>query len=164
MRNETVDSSSRRRTYLSTGITLQWDFFFVFSDGLILKPSVLGVVSLFRASWPGSYKYLSLWGVRVPAWARNFSLHHHVQTGSGAHPASYRMDTRGSFPGGKATSYLHLVPRSRMRGSIPPLSQYAFTAWWSVKAQGSYMVFGLKYEIIDTVDGWMDGWMDGWKK
>jgi hypothetical protein len=28
------------------------------------------------------------WGVRVPAGAGNFSLHHHVQTGSGANPAS----------------------------------------------------------------------------
>jgi hypothetical protein len=27
---------------------------------------------------------------------------HHVQNGSGAHPASYTMGTRGSFPGGKA--------------------------------------------------------------
>jgi hypothetical protein len=33
---------------------------------------------------------------------RKFSLHHRVQTGSGAHPASDPMGTRGSFPGGKA--------------------------------------------------------------
>jgi hypothetical protein len=40
--------------------------------------------------------------VPFPAGAGNFSLHHRVQNGSGAHPASYPMDTRGSFPGGKA--------------------------------------------------------------
>jgi hypothetical protein len=40
--------------------------------------------------------------VRVPAGAGNFSLHHRIQTGSGAHPDSYPMGTRGSFPGGKA--------------------------------------------------------------
>jgi hypothetical protein len=40
--------------------------------------------------------------VRFPARAGNFSLHHRVQNGSGAHPASYPMGTRGSFPGGKA--------------------------------------------------------------
>jgi hypothetical protein len=35
--------------------------------------------------------------------AGNFSLHHHAQNGSSAHPASYPlMGTRGSFPGGKA--------------------------------------------------------------
>jgi hypothetical protein len=34
--------------------------------------------------------------------AGNFSLHHRVQDGSGAHPASYPMGTGGSFPGGKA--------------------------------------------------------------
>jgi hypothetical protein len=40
--------------------------------------------------------------VRFPAGAGNFSLHHRVQNGSEAHPASYPMGTRGSFPGGKA--------------------------------------------------------------
>jgi hypothetical protein len=40
--------------------------------------------------------------VRFPAGAGNFSLHHRVKNGSGAHPASYPMRTRGSFPGGKA--------------------------------------------------------------
>jgi hypothetical protein len=32
----------------------------------------------------------------------NFSLHHRVQNGSAAHPASYPMGTRGSSPWGKA--------------------------------------------------------------
>jgi hypothetical protein len=40
--------------------------------------------------------------VRFPAGAGNFSLHHRVQTGSGAHSTSYPMGTWGSFPGGKA--------------------------------------------------------------
>jgi hypothetical protein len=40
--------------------------------------------------------------VRFPAEAGNFSLHHGVQTGSGAHSASYPMSTRVSFPGVKA--------------------------------------------------------------
>jgi hypothetical protein len=43
-------------------------------------------------------------GSRVPfsAGTENFSLHHRVQNGSGAHTASYPMGTGGSFPGGKA--------------------------------------------------------------
>jgi hypothetical protein len=41
--------------------------------------------------------------VQFPEGAGNFSLHHRVQNGSGFHPASYPMGTRGSFPGGKAT-------------------------------------------------------------
>jgi hypothetical protein len=47
---------------------------------------------------------LDNWGsrVRFPVGAGNFSLHHHVQNSSGAHPVSYPMGTRGSFPGGKA--------------------------------------------------------------
>jgi hypothetical protein len=47
---------------------------------------------------------LDEWGsrVRFSAGAGNFSLHRRVQNGSGAHPASHPMGTRGSFPGSKA--------------------------------------------------------------
>jgi hypothetical protein len=41
-------------------------------------------------------------GVRIPAEGVNFSLRHCVQTGSGAHPASYPTGTGGSFPESKA--------------------------------------------------------------
>jgi hypothetical protein len=46
---------------------------------------------------------LDNWGSRVqfPVGAGNFSLHHRVQNGSGAHPASYPVGTRGSFLGVK---------------------------------------------------------------
>jgi hypothetical protein len=41
--------------------------------------------------------------VRFPAGGTgNFSLRHRVQNGSGVHPASYPMGTRGSLAGGKA--------------------------------------------------------------
>jgi hypothetical protein len=59
--------------------------------------------------------------VRFPAGAGNFSLHHGVQNGSGSHPASYPMCTRGSYPGCesgrgvKLTTHLHLVPRSKLQ-------------------------------------------------
>jgi hypothetical protein len=39
--------------------------------------------------------------VRFSAGAGNFSFHHRVQNGSGAHPASYLMGTRGSSLGVK---------------------------------------------------------------
>jgi hypothetical protein len=39
--------------------------------------------------------------VAIAGGAGNFSLHHRVQNGSGAHPASYPMCTRGSFLGVK---------------------------------------------------------------
>jgi hypothetical protein len=44
------------------------------------------------------------WGSRVRFLEGdgNFSLHHHIQNVSGAHPASYPMGTRSSFYGGKA--------------------------------------------------------------
>jgi len=41
------------------------------------------------------------------------------------------------------TTHLHLVPRSRMRGAIPPLLHYAFMAWFLVKAQGQLQPFYL---------------------
>jgi hypothetical protein len=40
--------------------------------------------------------------IPFPARAGNFSLHHRGQNGSEAHPASYPMGTKGSFPGDKA--------------------------------------------------------------
>jgi hypothetical protein len=35
----------------------------------------------------------------------------------------------------------HLGPRSRIRGAIPSLPQYAFMAWCSVKAQGKLYLY-----------------------
>jgi hypothetical protein len=65
----------------------------------------------YRGSWSAagiaqrySAKLRAGWSVvRIPAGTANFSLHHRVQTGSGAHPASCSVDTRGSFPVSKAT-------------------------------------------------------------
>jgi hypothetical protein len=59
-------------------------------------------------------------GVQYPAGARDFSLVHSVETGSGAHPA-YPMGTKASFPGGKAD---HSPPSSaevETGGAISPL-------------------------------------------
>jgi hypothetical protein len=39
-------------------------------------------------------------GVLFATGTGSFSLHHRVQNGSGAHPASYPTSIRGSFPGG----------------------------------------------------------------
>jgi hypothetical protein len=42
-------------------------------------------------------------GLEFQSWKdQEFSLLHVVQTGSGVHPTSYPMGTRGSFPGIKA--------------------------------------------------------------
>jgi hypothetical protein len=41
-------------------------------------------------------------GIPFPEGAGKWSLHHRIQNDSGAHPISYPMGTRGSFPGGKA--------------------------------------------------------------
>jgi hypothetical protein len=75
-----------------------------------------------------------------PGGAGNFSLHHHVETGSGAYPTPYSMGTRGFFPGVKRPG--------READRTPPSSaevknawsyistpEYTFMAWCSVKAQ-----------------------------
>jgi hypothetical protein len=79
--------------------------------------------------------------VRFPAETGIFSLHHSVQNGSGAHPASYPVNTRGSFPGGKAAGAWSWPRTSiscrgqRMGGAVSSLPQYPFMAWCSVKGQ-----------------------------
>jgi hypothetical protein len=56
------------------------------------------------------------WGsrVRFPPGTGNFYIHYRVQTGYGAHPGSYAMGTRGSFPGVK--------PPEREADHSPPSS------------------------------------------
>jgi hypothetical protein len=84
-----------------------------------------------RAGWKG---------VRVPARAENFSLHHRVQTGSEAHPACYPMGTRGSFPGGKAAGAWSwpLTPSS---AEVKECVDFPNTPSWhgaQLKAQGQF--------------------------
>jgi hypothetical protein len=80
---------------------------------------------------------------RFPAGTGNFSLHHRVQNGSGAYPASYPMGTRGSFPGGKAAGAWSwpLVPRSKNEWNYTSTPEYAFMTWCLVKAQGQFYLY-----------------------
>jgi hypothetical protein len=96
-----------------------------------------------RAGWSG---------VRFPGGAGNFSLHHRVQTGSGAHPASYPVDCRGSFPG---------VKRPEREANSPPSSaevkewvelyfHYPSTPSWRrarLKAQGRLYLYFLRMQV-----------------
>jgi hypothetical protein len=91
--------------------------------------------------------------VRFPAAAGNFSLHHRVQNGSGTPqppiqwvPGALSLGYSGR--GMKLTTHIHLVPRSRMRGAIPPLPQYAFMAWCLVKHRDKFtFTFILPYSF-----------------
>jgi hypothetical protein len=49
---------------------------------------------------------------------RVFSPRHRVQTGSEAHPASYQMDTRGSFPWDKEAKGVNLTTRLNVSAEI----------------------------------------------
>jgi hypothetical protein len=58
-----------------------------------------------------------------------FCLRHRLQTGSGVHTVFHQVGTM-SFPqvysgrGVNLTTHLHLVPKLRMRATIPPFPQY----------------------------------------
>jgi hypothetical protein len=88
-------------------------------------------------------------GVRFPTGAGNFSLHHLVQNSSGATQPPIEWVRGAVYLGVKLTTHLHLVPRSRIRGAIPPLPQYVFMAWWLVKHSDNFN-FYLKRLITST--------------
>jgi hypothetical protein len=75
--------------------------------------------------------------------------------------ASYPVSTRGTFCGGKAACAWSwpltsiLCRGQRMSGAIPPLPQYAFMAWCSVKAQGQlylylYLYYHKRYQYMKS--------------
>jgi hypothetical protein len=84
---------------------------------------------------------LNDWGSRVQflVGSGKYSLHHCIQNGSGAHPASCPVGTSAlslgvKWPGHEADhSPLSSAKVKRMCGAIPPFSQYAFMAWCLVK-------------------------------
>jgi len=66
--------------------------------------------------------------------SQEIHLCHRAQTGSGSRPASYPMDTGGTFARGKAAGCEtdHSFPFStdvRNAGSYTSTSQYVFMAW-----------------------------------
>jgi hypothetical protein len=91
-------------------------FYLIFRFKIVLQQTVCYAWKYSLNKAPGTKKTLLIvlialgyglddWDsrVRFPAGAGNFSLHHRVQNGSGAHPDSYLMGTRDSFLGDKAT-------------------------------------------------------------
>jgi hypothetical protein len=90
--------------------------------------------------------------VRFSSGAGNFSLHHRVQNGSEAYLVSYPMGTGDFFPGVKrpgrvADHSIHLMPRSRMRGAIPPLPQCYFVVWCLVKHREKFNFYLYLYHM-----------------
>jgi hypothetical protein len=69
--------------------------------------------------------------VRFPSGAGNFFLLHRVQNGSGAHPASYPVDTRDSFPGVKRPGVKLTHPSS---GEVK--NAWSYTSVPSVRLHG----------------------------
>jgi hypothetical protein len=74
------------------------------------------------AQWYIAGLRAGLLGVRAPAVAGNYSLYHLVQTGSGAHPASYPMGKRSSFS-------LEVNWAGREADHSPPSSTEIKNAW-----------------------------------
>jgi hypothetical protein len=94
---------------------------------LFLQDSILMLSSPLRPDLPGG---LSLSGFKTKT-TGNFSLHHRVQTGTGAQtPASYPMGTRGSFPGAKAAE--------AWSWPLTSTTQYVYMAWCLVKRRDNF--------------------------
>jgi len=93
-------------------------------------------------------------GVQFPSGTEIFSVRHHVQITLGSHPSSYLKSTRGLFLRGwsswamNLTALLHLVPRLRMCGTIPPLTlTYSRRGAWL--SAGYFMAWCLlKHRIL----------------
>jgi hypothetical protein len=103
-----------------------------------------------------SYRY-GLWdgrsGFRVPEGAWNFSLHHCVQIGSGAHPASCPVALslgvgRLGRGAGRSPPYGAGVRNTWSCASTPP---YASVAWCSVKSEGTILPY--RTFILTTAKG-----------
>ena len=65
---------------------------------------------------------------------RQFALLHNIEFCSGAHTAPYPMCTGGLLQtrrgkGMKFTAYLHVAPRIKFQGAIPPLPPHVVMAW-----------------------------------
>jgi hypothetical protein len=144
------------KTLLKTGLRSnpaainQWFQHDIFGDfwGTFTRRTGAGI-----AQWCSTQPQGGWWGVQVPEGAGNFSLHHHFQTSSGAHPASCPVGIRGPLPGER-------LPR-RETDDSPPSSvkvrnawsytstpQYASMAWCSVEAQGQLYLSPLDPYIV----------------
>jgi hypothetical protein len=87
--------------------------------------------------------------VRFPAGARDFALLHNVHTGSGAHPASYRLDTGADSPGVKrlgceAEDWHPSSTEVKNGEAISPLHHYVFMA----RCQGYLYLTLLTYTYV----------------
>jgi hypothetical protein len=86
-------------------------------------------------------------GDRLPAGTRTFSPRYLVQTGSGTHPAPIQwvlglLSQGWGHWGVNLTTHFYLVPRL-MRGAIPALPQYVFTAWCLIKKWTTFVLWYL---------------------
>jgi hypothetical protein len=93
-------------TYLNVTLIKEKSFFIKYSPMTIIVREPITNVNRSRDSSVGITVGYGLDDrgskIRFPAENGNFSLHHRIQNGSGAHPASYPMGTRGFLLGSKA--------------------------------------------------------------
>jgi hypothetical protein len=100
----------KSKIFVKLGMIIALDSLWCLSTVLGNRDSSVSIVTRLRAGRPW-FDFLQGQGL--------FSLHHCcVQTGSGAHPASYPMATGGSFPGLK-----------RLGREADRSPQYVFVSW-----------------------------------
>jgi hypothetical protein len=88
-----------------------------------------------------------------------FSLRHHTQTGSGAHPVSYLMGTGGSYPRvkqpeGEGDHSPHFGAEVKKLWSCTYPSSYVFMAWCLVKHRDfTLLATRLAHRTLLTAEG-----------
>jgi hypothetical protein len=93
--------------------------------------------------------------VRFSAGAGKFSLHHRVQNGSGAYPASYPMGTRGSFRGGKAAGTCswrftsNQCRGQRMSGAVSTLTNTPSWRGAQLKHRNNFIFIGHRVPLLN---------------
>jgi hypothetical protein len=90
----------------------------------------------------------------IPGGGRDFSFRRRFQTGSGTHPASYPLDTKSCFTGGKPAGAVKLAiplclfPKVKKEWEYSSSPHY-FIAWCLIKPRGNF-VFTFVVCIADT--------------
>jgi hypothetical protein len=96
-------------------------------------------------------------GVGYPTEAKDFSSSLCVQTGPGAHPASYPMGTGGPFPGGNFAYFLYII--SKRFSTTGGLDFVTYLLGAKFSSHSSKWVKCVRTVFPDSLRVWKGDWL-----